>query len=116
MASLTTGRLNISTHLSLAPSLDDDEQREASYREMTHTVRCEELKEMPGTLRTPSLINAEFEDTDSGICAYAQVAVWQAGDVDLVQLDDQLRHVVQLASLFCDILVFFVTVSVLSEL
>ncbi|VDO73333.1 unnamed protein product [Heligmosomoides polygyrus] len=74
MASLTTGRLNISTHLSLAPSLDDDEQREASYREMTHTVRCEELKEMPG------------------ICAYAQVAVWQAGDVDLVQLDDQLRH------------------------
>ncbi|WKX97226.1 hypothetical protein Q1695_013136 [Nippostrongylus brasiliensis] len=87
MASLTTGRLNISTHLSLAPSFDDDEQREAVYREMTHTVRCEELKDLPG------------------VCAYAQVAVWQAGDVDLIHLEDQLQHVVQLG--MCDVVTEF---------
>ncbi|KAK6049216.1 hypothetical protein COOONC_13279, partial [Cooperia oncophora] len=48
MASLTTGRLNISTHMSLAPILCNEEEREAAYREMTYTTRCEQLKELPG--------------------------------------------------------------------
>ncbi|RCN51871.1 hypothetical protein ANCCAN_01959 [Ancylostoma caninum] len=78
MATLTAGRLTNSTHLSLAPAHIDDDEREASYREMTFTTSCKHPQELPG------------------VCAYAQVAVWQAGDVDLVQLDDQLRHVVQL--------------------
>ncbi|XGW11349.1 hypothetical protein V3C99_012672 [Haemonchus contortus] len=87
MASLTTGRLNISTHLSLAPTFCNVEEREMSYREMTRTIRCEQLKEMPG------------------VCAFAQVAVWQAGDVDLTLLEDQLRHVVQLG--MCDVVTEF---------
>ncbi|KAK5985858.1 hypothetical protein GCK32_002224 [Trichostrongylus colubriformis] len=87
MASLTMGRLNMSTHQSLAPIFDNEEERKVSYKEMTNTMRCEQLKEMPG------------------VCAYAQVAVWQAGDVDLVQLDDQLRHVVQLG--MCDVVTEF---------
>ncbi|KAK6020797.1 hypothetical protein OSTOST_13542, partial [Ostertagia ostertagi] len=87
MASLTTGRLNISTHQSLAPTFCTDEEREVAYREMTHTTRYEHLEEIPG------------------VCAYAQVAVWQAGDVDLIQLDDQLRHVVQLG--ICDVVTEF---------
>ncbi|KAL6736424.1 hypothetical protein Aduo_006779 [Ancylostoma duodenale] len=87
MATLTAGRLTNSTHLSLAPAHIDDDEREASYREMTFTTSCKCPQELPG------------------VCAYAQIAVWQAGDVDLVQLDDQLRHVVQLG--MCDVVTEF---------
>ncbi|ETN86036.1 hypothetical protein NECAME_06111 [Necator americanus] len=87
MATLTGGRLTNSTHLSLAPDDIDDSEREPFYKRMTSTVRCKVLQELPD------------------VCAYAQVAVWQAGDVDLLQLDDQLRHVVQLG--MCDVVTEF---------
>ncbi|VDM65124.1 unnamed protein product, partial [Strongylus vulgaris] len=47
MATLTLGRLNNSTHQSLAPTNIDDEKREAFYREMTMTMSCKQPREMP---------------------------------------------------------------------
>uniref|UniRef100_A0A158PBD6 C2 domain-containing protein n=1 Tax=Angiostrongylus cantonensis TaxID=6313 RepID=A0A158PBD6_ANGCA len=87
MAALTNGRLNSSTHQTLAPMLDEENERDLAYSQMTYSARHEQLEEIPG------------------ICAYAQFAVWQAGDVDLQQLDDQLRHIVGLG--MCDVVTEF---------
>ncbi|VDM60227.1 unnamed protein product [Angiostrongylus costaricensis] len=87
MATLTNGRLNSSTHQTLAPMLDEESERDLAYSEMTYSARHEQLEEIPG------------------VSAYAQFAVWQAGDVDLQQLDDQLRHVVGLG--ICDVVTEF---------
>ncbi|KJH51322.1 hypothetical protein DICVIV_02525 [Dictyocaulus viviparus] len=79
LATLTSGRLNSSTHHALTPSLDNsDDSHDVVYEKLVHTTRHEQLEEI----------------TD--VCVYAQFAVWQAGDVDLVQLDDQLRNIVRL--------------------
>ncbi|KAE9416776.1 hypothetical protein Angca_005931, partial [Angiostrongylus cantonensis] len=87
MAALTNGRLNSSTHQTLAPMLDEENERDLAYSQMTYSARHEQLEQIPG------------------ICAYAQFAVWQAGDVDLQQLDDQLRHIVGLG--MCDVVTEF---------
>ncbi|CAJ0960348.1 unnamed protein product, partial [Mesorhabditis belari] len=79
-----SGRLNNSTHISLMLPTESDAIRLQHYKNLTTIERVKEVEKR------------------EGICAFAEVAVWQAGDVGLEELENKLAGCLRMA--VCDVM------------